>query len=339
MGTFVLAGRLVLAAVFATAGVGKLLDLPGSRQALFEFGVPRRALRPAAVLLPLAELATAVALLFPPSARWGGVAALLLLLAFMAGIANAMSRGKAPDCHCFGQIHSAPAGRGTLARNAALAALGVVVVAAGPGPAISTWIEARTAAELAATALGVGAATLAMVALRLWLDNRSLRAELEGARADLAGFPRGLPVGAAAPSFELEDVDGETVTLESLCARGQPVALIFVGPTCGQCWMMLPHIRRWQDTLAERLTVAVVSGGTAEHNQEVIDEHGFVKTFLHDGGEVFDDYRVEGTPAAVMVSPDGRIASSLAEGPAPIEPLVRLTIQRAGPSAEVSPAA
>lgn len=339
MGTFVLAVRLVLAVVFATAGVAKLLDLPGSRRALADFGVPGRAVRAGAVLLPLAELATAVALLFPPSARWGAVAALLLLLAFVAGIANAMSRGKAPDCHCFGQIHSAPAGRGTLARNAGLAGLAVVVVAAGPGPAITTWIEARTGAELAAAGLAVAAAVLAMLSLWLFLENRRLRAELDDAQADLAALPPGLPVGAEAPSFALEDVDGETVTLEGLCARGQPVALMFVGPSCGQCWMMLPHIRRWQETLSDRITVAIVSVGTAEQNQDIIDEHGFVKTFLHGGGDVLDAYRVDGTPSAVMVSADGRIASSLARGSAPIEPLVRLTIQRGGASAEVSPVA
>jgi uncharacterized membrane protein YphA (DoxX/SURF4 family)/peroxiredoxin len=339
MGTLVLTVRLVLAVVFATAGVAKLLDLPGSRQALKDFGVPLRAVRVGAVLLPLAELAISIALLFPPTARWGAVAAFLLLLAFVAGIANALSRGKAPDCHCFGQIHSAPAGRGTLARNAGLAALAVVVIGWGPGPAITTWIEERTGAELAAAGLTVLAAVLALMALRLWLENRDLRHQLAHARADLATLPPGLPVGAQAPAFALEDVKGETVTLESLCARGNPVALMFVGPGCGACWMMLPHIRRWQETLADRLTVAVISGGTAEQNVDLVNEHDFVETFLHDGSDVFDAYRVEGSPAAVMVSPEGRIASTVAHGPAPIEPLVRLTIQRAGASTQVSPAA
>jgi uncharacterized membrane protein YphA (DoxX/SURF4 family)/peroxiredoxin len=339
MGTFVLAVRVVLAVVFVTAGVAKLLDLRGSRKALQDFGVPRRWVRAGAVLLPLAELAIAVALLFPPSARWGAVAGLVLLLAFVAGIARALSRGQAPDCHCFGQIHSAPAGRGTLARNAGLAGLAVVVIAAGPGPSITGWIEDRTAIELVAAGLAVAAAVLALLSLWLWLENRRLRHQLEHAEADLAALPPGLPVGAEAPGFALEDVKGETVTLEALCARGQPVALMFVGPSCGQCWMMLPHIRRWQETLSDRLTVAIVSVGTAEQNQDIVDQHGFVETFLHGGSDVLDAYRVDGTPAAVMVGPDGRIASSLARGSAPIEPLVRLTIQQGGAPAQVSPAA
>ena len=44
---FVLGVRIVLAAVFAVAGIAKLLDAAGSRGALEGFGVPRRAARPA----------------------------------------------------------------------------------------------------------------------------------------------------------------------------------------------------------------------------------------------------------------------------------------------------
>lgn len=60
--THVLLGaRLLLAAVFATAAAGKLLDIPGSRKALADFGVAQRVAAVAGVLLPLAELAVAVA--------------------------------------------------------------------------------------------------------------------------------------------------------------------------------------------------------------------------------------------------------------------------------------
>src|SRR5919204_5247213 len=85
MGWLVLALRLVLAVVFGTAGIAKLLDLEGSRQALADFRVPRRWLRAGAIVLPALELATAVALVPKGSARWGAVAAALLLLALFGG--------------------------------------------------------------------------------------------------------------------------------------------------------------------------------------------------------------------------------------------------------------
>ena len=75
----VLGVRLVLAAVFAVAGVAKLLDAAGSRGALEGFGVPRGAARLAGTVLPVAELAIAAGLLVPASAWWSALAAAGLL--------------------------------------------------------------------------------------------------------------------------------------------------------------------------------------------------------------------------------------------------------------------
>ena len=152
VGSVVLGIRLVLAAVFAVAGVAKLFDRNGSRQALADFGVPAPAVPVAAWLLPLVELATAIALIPPSSARWGALAALVLLLGFVAGIANALRHGKDVDCGCFGKLYSAVAGRATMARNAALAVGAGIVLWQGPGPSIGDWVSARTAAELVAIA-------------------------------------------------------------------------------------------------------------------------------------------------------------------------------------------
>lgn len=68
--SLVLGLRLLLAGVFTTAGVAKLLDLTGSRRALEDFGVPARLARPGGVLLPAAEIAIATALLFRSRLAW-----------------------------------------------------------------------------------------------------------------------------------------------------------------------------------------------------------------------------------------------------------------------------
>ena len=155
MDTVELALRIVLAVVFATAGVGKLLDLEGSRRAMQDFGVSERAAPAVGLLLPIAELATAILLIFEPTAQVGAILAALLLLAFIAGIANALRKGQEPDCHCFGQIHSAPAGKSTLIRNGVLLVAALVVAIGGSGPAIDDWVSARSAAELVAIGLGI----------------------------------------------------------------------------------------------------------------------------------------------------------------------------------------
>lgn len=328
MASILLGVRLMLAAVFAAAAAGKLLDLPGSRKALADFGLPVRVASIAGLVLPLAELAVAIALIPAPSARWGALGALLLLLAFLGGIAGALRRGEAPDCHCFGQIHSAPAGPGTLIRNGVLAALAALVLWQGGGPAIDDWIAARSGAELVAVALGIVAALAGLQAHRLWQANRALRAELKTAQAELAMIPAGLQVGLPAPSFVLTDLEGATRSLESLCDRGHIVVLVFATPDCAGCQQLLPDIARWQASLSDRLTIAVVSMGTIERNRPAFAEHGIGDVLLQENVEVMSDYRVRATPSAVLVGPDGRIASAAAAGAVTIESLIRIALRR-----------
>ncbi|MDQ3571820.1 MAG: TlpA family protein disulfide reductase [Actinomycetota bacterium] len=319
---------MLLAAVFAIAGVAKLLDQPGSRSSLAGFGVPAGALPAVALLLPLAEIAVAISLIPPGTARWGALAGLVLLAGFMAGIGNALRRGRTPDCHCFGQLHSAPAGRSTLARNAVLGVLAAVVLLEGPGPSLSAWISDRTAAELAAVSAAIAALLLAAYAASLWLERRRLRDELDAAHSDISRLPAGLPAGARAPEFSLPDLSGQIHTLESLCANGRPLILAFVSPDCGPCQRVLPELGRWQAELPELLTVAVLTIGTAEQNRPAAAEHGVSPVIVQEDVELLIAYRIHNTPSAVVVTPEGRIASAPAEGLFPIESLIRLALRR-----------
>src|SRR6266850_314380 len=123
--------RLLLSAVFLVACLAKLADLTGSRQAMRGFGVPGKLADAFGLLLPLAEIAIAIALIVPLTAWWAAIAALSLLLIFVAGIGYNLAKGRTPDCHCFGQLHSAPAGWSTLIRNLVLAGVAGVVVGFG----------------------------------------------------------------------------------------------------------------------------------------------------------------------------------------------------------------
>ena len=335
MATAVLVLRIVLAGVFLTAGIGKLRDLPGSRRAVADFGVSERVAHYLGLLLPLAEIAIAVALLFRPTAVWGAVGAAILLVAFIAGIARALSRGEQPDCHCFGQIHSAPAGRSTLIRNAVLGAFAVVIVAYGSGPALDDWVGARSAAELAAVGLGVLAVAAITYAWTLRSQNQTLRNDLGIARElGVTGGAYGLPIGTQAPSFVLEDTRGESATLAGLLERGKPVLLTFVTPWCGPCGLMLPKLHQWQQSLNESLTIAIISTGTAEENA-ALEEHGLDDVLLQEDFEVGDAYAVNYTPSGVVVSREGRIASNRAEMEHAIEPLVRLALRQGADVASV----
>jgi peroxiredoxin len=335
-----LAGRLLLAAVFILAGVTKLRDRAGTRQALAGFGVPGRAVAPAAIALPLLELAIASALLPVGIARYGAVFALALLLVFIAAMADSLRHGRRPECHCFGQIAAAPIGWRALARNGALVALTAVVTVAGwndPGPSIVAWLAPLTAFQRAVM-LG-GAIVIAFLGVQngfliaLVRQNQRLLRHLmatppmmeASAAAPHAAFA-GLPVGSTAPSFALATLDGETVTLNVLRARGRPVLLLFSDPACGACNALLPEIGRWQQETEQHLTLALISRDSVEANRAKSSEHGIARVLLQQDREVAQAYGVPATPSAVLIRPDGMIGSPLAQGADAIRALVTAAI-------------
>src|SRR5215208_4215891 len=177
MPAFLLGARLVLAGVFAGAGFAKLADRAGSRQALVDFGLPAALAKSLTILLPLAELAVALTLIPASTALWGAVGALALLLLFVAGISMNLARGRTPDCHCFGQLHSAPVGWKTLTRNGALAAVAGFVVWQGwqgdVGPSPIAWLGVLSATQL--LILVGGAVVLGLLAGQWWFLIHLLR--------------------------------------------------------------------------------------------------------------------------------------------------------------------
>jgi peroxiredoxin len=313
--------------------------------ALREFGVPARITNPLATLLPLAELAVAVALILTPTARAGAIGALALLLAFMVAIGINLARGRTPDCHCFGQLHSAPAGPTTLARNGVLAAVAALIVWQGAGagaPAIADWFGGLDATAWGLLVGGVIVALAIVAILRLLLalmqqNGRLLSAfdllearlhtveERLGIDAPLLSegvVPGGLAVGERAPAFSLASLDGEPSTLEALRAAGKPVVLVFTDPNCGPCTALLPDVSRWQHAHSGRATIVLVSRGSEEANRAKRTEFGVTNVLMQEDREVAEAYRVAGTPSAVLIRPDGTVGSPVAAGADGIRRLV-----------------
>jgi methylamine dehydrogenase accessory protein MauD len=323
-----LVGRLVLAAVFGAAGVAKLFDRQGSRRALADFGVPEHLAQRGATLLPLSELAVAGMLVPSASARLGALGALGLLVVFSTAIVVNLARGRTPDCHCFGQIHSAPIGPALLVRNGVLAALGALVAwrpGAGIGSALSWYGDLRLAERVGAVAIAVLAGAVVVLA---WVVFELLRQQgrlvlrldaLEALTGDRSEY-EGLPVGSVAPSFALPSLSGETVTSEALLAPGRPLVLVFVHSNCSPCAQLLPSIGRWQRS--DTLTIALVAAGEREINRARAEEHHLGGVLVENGQKVAAAYRTTATPSAVLIGPDGRIQSPVVAGGAAIEKLL-----------------
>ena len=122
--------RVLLAAVFAVAGMAKLRDPHGAQATVGGVGVPVVARAGVAFALSVCELAVAALLVLPGLALIGAVIAAALLTVFLVALGVQFARGVAVPCACFGQIAVTPAGIPTLARNAVLLAAAVLVILA-----------------------------------------------------------------------------------------------------------------------------------------------------------------------------------------------------------------
>jgi peroxiredoxin/uncharacterized membrane protein YphA (DoxX/SURF4 family) len=338
--------RLLLCAVFLAAGFAKLADLPGSRQAMRDFGVPAKLADLFGLLLPLAELAVAVALVLSLTAWWGTVGALALLLIFVAGIGYNLAQGRTPDCHCFGQLYSAPAGWSTLIRNLVLAGIAGLVVGFGrniSGPGVMEWLGTLTITqgfELLGGALvlvlliGEGWLLMQMMTQqgRLLLRIEALEKRLGQAPPQPGAPAAGLAVGSPAPAFNLPGVHGETITLEALRSLGKPLVLFFTDPGCGPCTALLADIGQWQRDHAAKLQVALISRGTVEANRAKVTEPGVTNVLLQKDREIAEAYKAYGTPSAVLVRQDGTIGSPVAQGADAIRALITTTLNPPAPA-------
>ena len=278
-------------------------------RAVADFGIPESLARPVGLLLPVAELAVAVALLVSSWSVAGAAGAVFLLTFFVVAITSSLAQGRRPDCNCFGQVHSAPIGARTLVRNAVLLAGAGLVVLQGPGNFVSSWLDRGDATLWVAVGGAVAVAVLSWFVLNLTAQQGKLLDRIDALEQGRVADPHahhphegGLAVGETAPAFALPSTSGETVSLEALLAREPPVVLVFASQECEACTAVLPDIARWQREYDDALTIAVLSGGDPDVNKTKAVENGLATIALQRTDEVARTYGYLGTPGAVVIS-------------------------------------
>ncbi|MGH2867299.1 MAG: MauE/DoxX family redox-associated membrane protein [Solirubrobacteraceae bacterium] len=329
VGISLLLVRFLLCGVFLVAGVAKLADRSGSRDAFAGFGVPGSLAAPLAVVVPVAELAVALLLVPVATARWAAIGALALLAVFTAGVANALLRGREPDCHCFGQLRSEPVGASTLTRNAALALIAAFVALGHP-------LRGPNMAELAALGGMVLVAGVGMFAWQLLRQYGRVLLRLDALERQLAGqapevplSQHGPPIGLPAPPLATADLRGEAVGLDDLLAPGLAVMLVFTDPSCGPCHALLPEVAEWQHEHRGELTIALVSRGSRADNGAAAAEHGIERMLLASDLDAVYANAAEVTPSALLLSREGAVAAPVVRGPAAIRALVSDAVEPA----------
>jgi uncharacterized membrane protein YphA (DoxX/SURF4 family) len=316
-----LVARLVLAAVFAIAGVGKLLGRPRTEATLGEFGVAASLRRPVAIALPLAELAITVGLLPAATAPWAALAAALLLAAFTAAVARTLRQGRQVDCNCFGSLGPSRIGTSTLVRNALLLALAVGVAIAAqddPGTSAVAWLGSLDTAGLALLCAGVAIFLAALAIAFFWQlmrQNGRLLNEIEALKAGGAtAAPSGPQPGDPAPSFVLPALGGGAMALEELLAGGRGLVLVVTDPGCGACEPLLPEIGRLQSDPETPVPLAMITRGDLDANFAKAGEHGLEPVLVEREYEVSRALGINGAPGAVQLDPQGRYVAKPAMG-------------------------
>lgn len=325
--------RLFLAGIFGLAGFAKLADLSGSRKAVGDFGVPSSLTGIISVVLPIIEIAIAVVLLFPEVSWFGALGAAALLTLFVAGMAYQIAKGNAPDCHCFGQIHSEPVGKASLIRNFIFLVPALVLIYKGrldQGPALTN--IGRDSVQLLLILIAVLLLGVAIDFLRRILSTQNeviRRVDLleliakDGTAVERseAGSPHdGFPMGAMLPDFALMDIGGASVSTAELSKNGTPNLFFFVSPTCNPCKAMVARFKSWGDELAGKVNIILVSSGTAAENIEKFGSDNNI--LLQQEREFADSVNAKWTPSAIFVDSKGRVASQVAAGDKAIMELI-----------------
>jgi len=136
---------LALALLFSAAAWHKGSDRVRFDASLRAYqALPSSLVTPTTWLLPLAELTTAVALLFEPTRHGGALAAVCLLALYTAAISINLARGRRDiDCGCFASSARVPLSPWLVVRNVILiAAAGALLIPVRTRTLV--WVDALT---------------------------------------------------------------------------------------------------------------------------------------------------------------------------------------------------
>jgi release factor glutamine methyltransferase len=305
---------------------------------------------PVALALPLAELAIAMSLVISPSAWWAAIAAFALLAIFVAAMLVSLARGRAPDCHCFGQLHSEPVGPSSIARTVALAAVAAFVASQDPANRDAhalRWATTLSTAQRFEVGLGTGVLLLTAVAAQLWFlnrllrENRALVARIEApdensdagdsAQAEdrrqlaqpvitlqtqapqrLVGETEAtLKLGEPAPTVGFLDMFGRTKSLADF--QGRDTLVLFWNSNSRSCTRLLPGLKAFEGRPPRSVPrLLVVVQGSASGKQ-VVDFRSPV--VIDRDASLARAFGIDDAPSAILVDARGNIASDLAAGP------------------------
>lgn len=126
--------------------------------------------------------------------------------------------------------------------------------------------------------------------------------------------PAELQVGTPFPAFQLSDLSGQFMSLDDL--HGNRAMLVNWDPSCTFCQRIAPDLAALQAPLTERrIQLVLISQGDEATNRQMAEVRGLtVPILLQKPGQVVEPFRVQGTPVAYVLDPEGKVAQAMAVG-------------------------
>ena len=119
-------------------------------------------------------------------------------------------------------------------------------------------------------------------------------------------------VGEAAPNFELQNLDGQSISLSSL--RGKPVLVNFWATWCGPCVSEMPYIQEIHEEWSDRglMVLAINIGDSAAEAEQFLQEHNLSLPVLLDTRNVVaSQYGIRAIPTTFFIDKDGIVRNKV----------------------------
>ena len=121
-----------------------------------------------------------------------------------------------------------------------------------------------------------------------------------------------LSLGTEGPTAELEDLEGNAVSLLDYVEAGKPAVLEFWATWCEQCEALQPQFDKLQERYGEQVSVVAIAVGVSQSVRRVkrhIADHDPGYPYLFDKrGAAVRAYNATTTSIVVVLDSDGKVA-------------------------------